>query len=188
MAGTVKRSPSNAKKVLALLASRFPGSPIKAVISTTDSLWHFAGIRPYVARGIPIYALDLSLPLPRSFLAAPHTFRPDALALHPCIADLHAVFGKTRIGSGNAIVDMYPIRGHGDERMLMVYFPKQRLLYGSSNDVVTRDGETLGTFNLPEIVTAVRRLGLSVRTYVAIHTPELPWLAVTEAATKPALH
>ena len=45
-------------KVMEEAARRFPGAAIKAVITTSDAWPHLAGIREYVARGIPVYALD----------------------------------------------------------------------------------------------------------------------------------
>ena len=45
-------------KVMAAAKERFPHMPIKAVITTSDSWPHLAGIREYVAQGVPIYALD----------------------------------------------------------------------------------------------------------------------------------
>jgi hypothetical protein len=176
------------KKVLAYLDIAFPGVPVKAVVSTTDALWHFAGARTYVARGIPIYALDLTIPLLTTFLAAPHTLDPDELSLRPRAADLRAVSKAMTIGDGSTAIQVIPIRGNGDERMLMVYFPQQRLLYGSSNDVAKRPSGAVGTFNLPDIVSAVQRLGISVNTYVAIHTLTMPWSTVLDTAHRALLN
>jgi hypothetical protein len=176
-------------KVLALLARKFPGVRVKAMISTTDSLWHFAGLRTYVARGVPIYALDVTLPLLRRFVAAPHRLAPDELQRHPRTAKWRPVAGPTSIGSGDTKVVVYPIRGQGDERMLMVYAPSQRLLYGSSNDVIAVAAKpSVGTFNLPELVESVHRHGLEVDRFVSIHTGEMAWRDVQDVAlTHPAV-
>src|SRR5882757_197823 len=47
-------------KVIAEAHRHFPGQIIKAVITTSDSWPHLAGVRQFVAEGIPIYALDLN--------------------------------------------------------------------------------------------------------------------------------
>ncbi|MEO8999280.1 MAG: hypothetical protein ABI227_12125 [Rhodanobacter sp.] len=44
-------------RVLAEAHKRFPDLPVKAVITTSDSWPHIGGLREYVARDIPIYAL-----------------------------------------------------------------------------------------------------------------------------------
>ncbi|HKD18792.1 MAG TPA: hypothetical protein VKG23_13150, partial [Thermoanaerobaculia bacterium] len=49
-------------RVLDEAKRRFPGLPVKAVVTTSDSWPHFGGIREYVARGIPVYLLDLNVP------------------------------------------------------------------------------------------------------------------------------
>ncbi len=167
-------SSARSDAVLDLLAGRFPSQPVKAVVSTTDSLWHYAGLRSYIARGIPVYALDANLALLRRAASHPHGLDPDALSRAPRAPRFVPVAGPTRIGSGAARIDLYPIRGHGDERMLMAYLPGARLLYGSSNDI--GQGEPLrATFNAFELVARVDALGLPVRDYVAIHTAKMPW-------------
>lgn len=52
--------------------------------------------------------------------------------------------------------------------------PQQTLLYRTSNDLGPIDSRMLGTFNLPELVAAVRRERLVVESYVAIHTDKMP--------------
>lgn len=175
-------------KVLDFLARRFPGRKVKALVSTTDSTWHYAGLRTYAARDLPVYALDRNLPLLRSFLAAPHTLAPDDYARAPRKPRLHAVSGRTVIGEGDARMELYPMRGEADERMMLVYFPALRLLYGSSNDVSVRPEGKVGTFNLPEAVEAAHRLRLDVETYVGIHTTAMPWPEVEKIASGPVGH
>jgi hypothetical protein len=162
------------EKIMALLAQRFPGIPIKAVVSTTDSLWHYAGVRAYVARGIPIYALGLNVPRLRSFVQRPRTIVPDTLARHPRPAILRGVSDRLVIGEGETRIALYPIRGHGDERMMMAFLPDSGLLYGSSNDIGIGIDEP--TFNAFEVVARAEQLHLPVRSYVAIHTPKMPWM------------
>lgn len=70
-------------QVLAEAAARYPGKPVKAVVTTSDSWPHLAGIREYAARGIPIYALDLSETIVRRTLAAPYTVQRNAPRARP---------------------------------------------------------------------------------------------------------
>jgi hypothetical protein len=171
-------------KLLQFLEQRFPGRKVKALVSTTDSTWHYAGLRTYIARGIPAYALDLNVPLLKSFLAAPHSLVPDEYARARAASHILPVTERTVIGEGQSRLEIYPIRGESDERMLMVYFPELKLLYGSSNDLFTQaQGGSAGTFNLPELVHAAAARRLSIDTYVGIHTAAKPWQDVVQIAT-----
>ncbi|HLJ91265.1 MAG TPA: hypothetical protein VKZ53_30990 [Candidatus Angelobacter sp.] len=175
------QAPRYSQKILKAIEGRFPNVPIKGVISTTDSLWHFAGLREYVARGVPVYVLGSTAPLLQKFLAAPHTLNPDSLANAPRKAVLHSITTKTAIGRGSTRLEIIPIAGQGDERMQMVYFPEQRILYGSSNDLFPNaTGALTMTFNMPELITAVKREGLQPTKFFAIHTGLLEWDKVLE--------
>jgi hypothetical protein len=161
------------ERIIALLAQHFPGMRIKAVVSTTDSLWHIAGVRPYVALGIPIYVLDRNADRVTRFIERPRTIVPDRLAKAPRRPSLRSVGQLTVLGSGASKVELYPIRGHGDARMMMAFMPANGLLYGSSNDDAAPQPGV--TFNAFELVARVEVLRLAVKDYVAIHTAKMPW-------------
>ena len=86
-------------KVIAEAHRRYPGQPVKAVITTSDSWPHIAGLREYVAQGIPIYALDLNRPILERLIVAPHTNVPDALQRKPRKPLFHLVHDKTVLGT-----------------------------------------------------------------------------------------
>jgi hypothetical protein len=69
-------SQSNAKSraVLAQAERLFPGVPIAAVVTTASAWMQIGGVREYVSRGIPIYALDVNVP----GCAGPHAAPRDA--------------------------------------------------------------------------------------------------------------
>jgi hypothetical protein len=167
------QSGSYSAKIIDLLATRFPHIPVKAVVSTTDTTYHYAGLRTYVARGIPVYALSANAPLLRSFFARPRPFIPDELSRHPRAAVLHDVAGPITIGTGEDRIELYPIAGNGDARMMMAYLPGKHLLYGSSNDINPAEQRT--TFNAFELVRKVDALKLPVVDFIAIHTDKMSW-------------
>ena len=174
-------------RVIALLSDRFPGVHIKALVSTTDSLWHIAGVRPYVARGTPIYVLDQNSARLARFIARPHTMMPDELTKSPRAPELRPVSSRTVVGEGPTRIELYPIRGHGDSRMMMVFLPELGLLYGSSNDAAAGGAAT--TFNAFELVARVDALHLPVKDYIAIHTGKMPWADFHTIVTqKPVIH
>ena len=89
-------------QVIEAAAGRFPGVPIKAVVTTSDAWPHLGGVREYVARGIPVYALDLNLPILQRLVGANQSTMPDALQLKPRQAGFRAVSERTTIGTCHA--------------------------------------------------------------------------------------
>lgn len=167
-------------KVLDFAQTKFPGVPVKAVITTSDSWPHIGGVREYVAHGTPVYVLDRTAPLIQRFLSAPRTRYPDSLAKNPRKADLHRVSSKTVIGFGPNRIEIYPIHGETSERQMMVYFPEHKLLYGSDPFQ-----ELDGTFFFPQTVSelenAVEREHLSVDRFFMMHIEVTPWSKASEA-------
>jgi hypothetical protein len=161
-------------RVLDEAARRYPGKPVKAVVTTSDSWPHLAGIREYAARGIPVYALDLSGPILRRWAAAAHTQRPDALQLKPRQPDLRLVSGKTLIGTGPNRIELYPLRGATSERQMMAWFPAHKLLYGSDPFQKTQDGY-FAPQTVSELVQAVEREHLPVERFFMMHMPPTPY-------------
>ena len=173
-------------KVIAEARRRFPDQPVKAVITTSDSWPHLAGIRECVAQGIPIYALDLNQPVLERVIAAPHTSKPDAQQRAPREAVFHLVRGKTVVGTGANRMELYPIRGETSERQVMVFFPEHHLLYGSDPFQVSEDGSFFYPQTVTELTAAVAREHLQVDEFFMMHIGPRPWadLAKAEAAAR----
>ena len=170
-------------QVIGAAAATFPGVPIKAVVTTSDAWPHLGGVREYVARGIPIYALDLNKPILERLIAATHSKTPDALARASRAPEWHLVSEKTTIGSGETRVDVIPVRGEGSERMMMVHLPALNLLYAT--DLLQYNRDRSGFFNPvypAELAAAVAREGITGidRTW-AMHMDPIPWSKVTAA-------
>src|ERR1700752_2147532 len=102
--------------------------PVKAVITTSDSWPHIAGVREAVAQGITVYALDLNAPILQRLLAAPHESRPDDFQRHPRAPHFVFVTNPTEVGTGENALAIYPYRTATAERQMMVYLPARRLL------------------------------------------------------------
>jgi hypothetical protein len=177
-------SSSYSAKVLDEAAKHFPGVPVKAVISTSDAWPHFGGVREYVARGIPVYALDLNRPILERLLAAPRTLNPDALARTPRKPKFQIVSAKTTIGTGANRLELYPIRTETGERMMMVYFPEHRLLYGSDLLQKMPDGSFFMPQYVSEVMGAAEREKLAVERVFAMHMDAMNWTDVGAAVLK----
>ena len=149
---------------------QYPGVPIKAVLSTSDSWPHVGGIRYDVAQALPTYILDLNQPLLDRIIAGAHTIDPDALQTWKKSADWRIVSGKVEIGTGSNRMQLFPLRGAATERQYMVYFPAHRLMYAS--DTLVIDSEKHSLYDpelLHEVQQAVEREHLRVDTIFAMH-------------------
>ena len=168
-------------QVLDEMAKRYPGAKIKAVVTTSDAWPHIGGIREYVARGIPIYALDLNQPILERLLKADHSARPDALAKAPKAPRFTWVSGKSVVGDGDTRMEIYPLRGENGERMLMVYFPALKLLYTSDDIMPSRGGGFFMPQTLIEVREAIKRERLQVDRIFGFHIGPTPWSAIEAA-------
>lgn len=166
---------------------RFGGVPVKAVITTSDSWPHIGGVREYAARAIPIYALDLNVPILKRLFAARFESSPDALMKRPKQPVLRVVAGRTVVGSGPNQLVIYPFRTASGERQMMVYWPAHRLLYTS--DLFTiRDAFVFLPQQVAEATEAVAREHLDVITAFGMHYDATPWTAVLKGAAPPTRH
>jgi hypothetical protein len=156
---------------------RYPGVPVKAVLSTSDSWPHVGGVRYAVAQGLSIYILDLNQPLLDKMIRAPHTLDPDALEKSKDLKEprWRIVSRKEEIGNGENRMELYPLRGASTERQYMVYFPESRLLYASDTLALNNDGSLYDPELMYEVVQAVKRENFKVDTVFAMHQGPMPW-------------
>jgi hypothetical protein len=170
-------------QVLDELSARYPGEQVKAVITTSDAWPHLGGLREYVARGIPVYALDLNRPIIERLLKADYQSSPDALARKPRAARATWISSKAVIGSGDSRVELYPARQENGERMIFVYFPSKKLLYTSDEIQPLRSGGYFMPEYLQEVKDVIAREGLAVERIFGMHAPPTPWSAIEAALT-----
>jgi hypothetical protein len=166
-------------QVLDEAARRFPGVRVKAVITTSDAWPHLAGVREYVARGIPVYGLDLNKPILDRLLAASFRAAPDRLATTPAAIQFHAVAEKTTIGEGPNQLAVYPIHGENGERMLMVHLPERRLFYSSDEIIRLPTGDYFMPSYIVEVADAAQRAGIrGIETVFGMHLKPTPWAEI----------
>jgi hypothetical protein len=167
-------------RLMAEVQKQFPGIPIKCVISTSDAWPHIGGMREYVARGIPVYLLDLNRPIAQRLISAPFRSNQDSLAQGPRKAVMKVVAGKTVIGTGDERLEIYPVRGEVAERMMVVYSPGTQTLYAS--DIIQKyQGKFFNLEALSEVAGLVQREKLDVKTVFAMHTGAIPYAEIVEA-------
>lgn len=175
-------STAYARAVMAEVAQRFPGVSIKAVVSTTVAWPHNAGIREYVARGIPVYAPAANGDLFRRLITAPHRQHPDSLARVPRPLRLRAVVDTASLGTGPNRMELLIPRvtgGAAGGNAMLVYFPERHLLYASDFFIPERFEPNFWRQGLSELVGATTRAGLRVDSVFGLHQPGTPWTTVT---------
>jgi len=169
------------RRVIEEAGRLFPGLPLKAVVTTSDSWPHFGGIREYVARGIPVYLLDRNVPQIRRALESPHRIHPDALARKPRAAILRPVSRRTVIGDAENRIELYPARGETGERMMLAFLPEPGILYASDLYQTGRGGPPEYAWEVAEVAL---REHLPVKTVLAMHSDPEPWSALVDLVEK----
>jgi glyoxylase-like metal-dependent hydrolase (beta-lactamase superfamily II) len=163
---------------------RYSSLPIKAALLTSDSWPHVGGVRQAVARGVPVYILDLNQPLLDRLVKSPHKLHPDLLEQSPKAPRWQIVSEKLSVGTGKNRVELYPLRGASTERQYMVYFPDAKLLYASDTLALNDDGSLYDPELMREVAEAVKREGLLVNTVFAMHQGPMPWTNVMALVQK----
>jgi hypothetical protein len=158
----------------------FPGLPVKAVVSTSDAWPHIAGLREYVARGVPVYLLDLDRAIVENLLAAPHAMRPDSLARAPRPALLREVTAPMSLGRGENRIDLLPLRTTTGERQMLVALPAQHLLYTSDLVQPQGDGQWYSPETRLELRQRLQSLGLAPETCFGMHYAPVPCASLLE--------
>ncbi|MTI40873.1 MBL fold metallo-hydrolase [Fulvivirga lutimaris] len=166
---------------IAFLEKKYPNKPIKAVFVTSDAWPHIGGARAYAARNIPIYTHRLNEPLIKQLLAADYSMMPDAYEKSRPKPKFNLINEPIEIKDKTNPVKVVPVNGEGGERMIMLYFPKTKVLYAS--DLVQYTGRNKEFFSpqyLTEVKSAVDKYKLDVETVFAFHTSPIPYKEVLD--------
>ncbi len=149
----------------------YPGKKIKAVITTSDAWLHIGGLREFASRHIPIYHLDLNHFIIQKLLAASYITQPDSWQKSKSRnAQLVSVGKKITIGHGDNQLQLIPYRTETGERMMMVYFPVQKLLYASDLYQPKMPNGFYWEPHYPfEVCSAIEREHLDVDSLYAMH-------------------
>jgi hypothetical protein len=176
------------RQVLDEVAKRYPGRPVIGVVTTSDSWPHIGGVREYVARGIPVYALDLNIPILTRVARASHRSAPDSLERVKRAPVWRVVREPIVVGSGPTRVEIIPYRAETGERQMMVYFPEHKLLYTSDLFAPVDPTHFFTPEYLREAVDAVAAHHLAVERCFGMHYGPIAWTTITDAlqaATRP---
>lgn len=170
------------KSVIGEVRKLYPNKPIKAAIVTSDAWPHLGGAREYMAAQIPIYSSYLNKDILTKL--AKVDFSCDADTYHQSTKKprFSWVQEPQTIADPERPLTIYPVNGEGGERMMVVYFPKQKLLYAS--DLIQYADPQRKVFFFPEylfeVQQVVKKYKLEVETIYAMHLEPTPWKKVEE--------
>jgi WD40 repeat protein len=175
-APVLSRSQAYPEQVIDRAGRQFPGLPVKAVLTTAYTRGYYAGVRAWVARGVPVYVLDRYVPAVRRLVDSPYRTYPDALARQPREPEIRNVTGRIAIGNGSNRLELYD--DWSTTGRLVAYFPEHRLLYASDLHIGDPtdpfDGRWLDHF-VAEIVAGVRSSGIAVERAFSLHMSPFDW-------------
>jgi len=165
--------------ILKKVKELYPGSKIKAFVATSDAWFHLGGIRAFAARNIPFYFPYRNEPLISRVLSADYKTFPDSLSLRKGKPPLHGVKDITTIGHGNNLIRLYPYQTETGDRMMMVFFPNQKILYCS--DLFQPKGPD-GKYWQPhyawEVYHSIKQYSIPADKFYAMHTGKLQDISV----------
>ena len=180
----VVEAPLNEERSLAVLgevSKLIPNKPVRYVVNTHHHFDHSGGLRTYLAQGATIVTHQANKEYYEQVLfnPAPRTLQPDRFSTYyPYFSGgrrplpIETVNQKFVISDGVRVLDLYPVAGLDHAAtMLMVYFPKEKILVNADLYSPPAQGTAPPAAN-PNIRTLqqnIQRLKLDVAQHVPIH-------------------
>jgi len=164
---------TRSRAVLAAIAERFPGKPIRFVVNTHAHFDHAGGLRTYVARGVTVVTQERNADYYRAAWRAPRHLEPDELAKKPRRPSFLTFTDKLLLDDAERPIELHAITssGHSDA-FAMAWLPKQGLLVEGDAWTPTPAGAKPPAvvnplwFNLRD---NIQRLGLDVQRIQPLH-------------------
>lgn len=174
------------KQVIQEIKKLYPAKPIKGVVVSSDAWPHLGGAREYMAAKVPVYSSHLNEGILNKLAASDYSVDPDTYQLSKVKPIYKWVQQPVTIDDPVTPLTIYPVNGEGGERMVVVYFPKQKLLYAT--DLIQYWNRARKIFFFPEylheVAEVVRKNQLQVETVYAMHLEPTPWKDIEEFLAK----
>jgi glyoxylase-like metal-dependent hydrolase (beta-lactamase superfamily II) len=162
--------------VLAALGKKFPGKPVRFLVSTHFHNDHTGGVRAYAAVGATVVTGKVNEEFFKQVLSAPHTRVPDSLQRNPKPAAIETVEADKKVLSdGNRVVEIYPVQNSHAEGMLVVYLPREKLLFVT--DLFSPGAPRQPPVWPGELLDSIQRAGLQVERIAGGHGNKVGTLA-----------
>ena len=173
--------------VLAEVRRLAPSKPIRYVINTHQHSDHSGGLRAVVAEGLPILTHQVNKAYYEKMLRNPATVEPDKLAGRPRAPMIEGMGDKKVITDGEKTIEVHHVKGNlHSEGLLMVYFPKEKLLVQADAYAPRPAGAKPLPWNpfTANLYENVQRLKLNVDQMVHVHGGMDPLAKLVEAANR----
>jgi glyoxylase-like metal-dependent hydrolase (beta-lactamase superfamily II) len=158
------------RKSLELIRATVPDKPVRYVVSTHFHYDHVAGMRPYVARSIPVLAPPDAKGSIEGVVSASHTMQPDELSLQPKPVRVETVADRKILDDGTNRVELYNVGPTQHvSQLLVAYFPKAKVLFVADIwDILSNEFAIAGA-DAAALSRKIQELRLDVERIVPVH-------------------
>ncbi|HYI08106.1 MAG TPA: MBL fold metallo-hydrolase [Thermoanaerobaculia bacterium] len=156
---------ATSERVLEKIRELAPGKPVRYLVQSHHHDDHIGGIRTYIAEGTTIVTTEAVKPLVEKLAAAPFLLTPDRLGRSPREPKLELVRSRMTVSDDNhsAVIRNIGPTPHARD-LLMVYLPKEKILYQAD---MINEGEYPDNAGTREFRKKIE--GLDVKTIVGLH-------------------
>jgi len=172
-------SPQRSRAVLDTLRSRFPSKRVAMVVSTHHHWDHTAGVREFMASGVPVVTHRRNVDFIREVGGATKTVARDAISRGKPAPAVSGAGDSLTIGSGASRVVLYRLPSTHAEGILAAYVPNARVLMVAD---VLSPAATLPQLGSQEVVAMATAYGITVDRVAGVHGGIAPWADVVRAA------
>jgi glyoxylase-like metal-dependent hydrolase (beta-lactamase superfamily II) len=172
MCSSSRRPPGRAyaQRCLELIRATAPGKPIRYAVASHFHFDHIAGVRTYVAEGIPILTTSDAKGVLEQSVASVRTMHPDELSLKPAKPVIDVASGPMVFSDASQRAEIYdfgPAPHVG--QLLVTYFPQEKLLFVADLfDVLTTKLPIAGVDGVA-MAQKIDELGLDVERIIPVH-------------------
>jgi hypothetical protein len=159
-----------AEKCLTLIRETVPNKRIRYLVSTHFHFDHIAGVRPFIAQGVPILTTPDAKQVIKEIAANRHTMHPDVLSLHPRASTIETITDRKVISDEAHRLELYefgPTEHVG--QVLIAYFSKEKLLFEPDLLDITSKERVIGVGDTLAMERKIRALGLNVQRIIPAH-------------------
>ncbi len=157
--------------VIKAIEDKIPGKPIKYLVLTHFHIDHTGGTRAFAAKGATILTEEGNVAFVKTMLERPKTIRPDSLVKAGNVtANVEGFKDLKMLTDGERTIELRAIENPHSSGMLVVYLPKEKLLFES--DLFTpgqpvEPTNTLGIENAVALQAAI--MGLKIDGIIGGH-------------------